>query len=166
MLAGATTGPRKGREYRCGLGLRKLAKARLDIQLNGGDLHDPNWPRETSRLTCRRYLGPVFTPGRRYRVQMRVKWGAHMDGALEVWIDGTKYVDVKRVSNVWLPGLDGRQRDLSGLRELFLSGSEPSDEKRVLRRAHQGRFAIGGRRFRRRDGEREREHPRQSLIQS
>ncbi len=104
LLEVATIGPKKGREYRCAVGLRKLVKARLGIQLNGGDLNDRNWPRETSRATCRRYLGPVFTPGRRYRVQMRVKWGAYMDGALEVWIDGTKYVDVKRVSNVWYRG--------------------------------------------------------------
>lgn len=104
LLEVATIGPRKGREYRCGVALHRLGTARLGIQLNGGDLNDPNWPRQTSRLTCRRFLGPVFTPGRRYRVQMRVKWGAHMNGALEVWIDGTKYVDVKRVSNMWYRG--------------------------------------------------------------
>lgn len=109
LLEVATIGPRKGSQYRCGVPLRKLKQPRLGLQLNGGDLDDAGWPRESGRLTCRRQLGPVFTPGRRYRVQMRVKWGAHMDGALQVWIDGTKMIDVDRINNVWRrgPTIDG-----------------------------------------------------------
>jgi len=104
MLEVATIGPRKGREYKCGVPLRKLSQPRLNIQINGGDQDDTTWPSEGRRLTCRRYLGPAFTAGHRYRVQMRVRWGAHMGGALQVWIDGTKYVDVRRVSNMWYRG--------------------------------------------------------------
>ncbi|MGI8886634.1 MAG: fibronectin type III domain-containing protein [Gaiellaceae bacterium] len=104
MLEVATIGPASGTEYRCGAPSTRLSQARLQIQLNGGDQADPNWPNESGRLTCRRYLGPVFEPGRRYRVEMLVTWGAHMNGSLQVWIDGTKFVDVAGISNVWYSG--------------------------------------------------------------
>jgi Polysaccharide lyase len=104
MLEVSTIGPTSGSEYRCGTPLSKLAQPRLNIQLNGGNQADSNWPNEDGQLTCRRYLGPVFQPGRKYRVQMFVKWGATMEGALQVWIDGTKYVDVSGISNMWYSG--------------------------------------------------------------
>ncbi len=101
-LGVATVGRTK--RSKCSAPVAKISPPRLQIEINGGDQDDPNWPNADGRVTCRRYLGPAFTAGHRYRVQMRVKWGAHMDGALQVWIDDKRYVDVKRVSNVWFRG--------------------------------------------------------------
>jgi hypothetical protein len=101
----ATIGPSTGENsYMCGSTMTKLFQPRLEVQLNGGNEDDPNWPKEDGQLTCRRYLGPVFQPGHLYRVQMYLNWDATMHGALQVWIDGTRYVDVSGISNMWYSG--------------------------------------------------------------
>jgi hypothetical protein len=85
--------------------LTRAAQPHLGIQINGGNQNDSNWPNEgDGQFTCRRYQGPVFTAGHLYRVQWKVTWGAHMNGSVELWIDGTRYVDVSGVSNMWYSG--------------------------------------------------------------
>jgi hypothetical protein len=82
----------------------RLATPRLLIMVEGGDQNDPSWPNDGPTLTCRRYLGPGFQAGHLYRVQMKITWGAHKDGSLQVWIDGSKYVDVAGISDMWYSG--------------------------------------------------------------
>jgi hypothetical protein len=91
-------------EWRSGVTMSRLLRPRLAIELNGGNQSDPSWPNEDGQFTCRRYLGPVFNAGQTYRIQLKVTWGAHMDGSLQVWIDGTQYVNVTGISNLWYSG--------------------------------------------------------------
>jgi Polysaccharide lyase len=85
--------------------LVKSATPHLGIQLNGGNQNDSNWPNEgDGQFTCHRFRGPTFVAGARYVVQFKITWGAHMNGALQVWINGTKYVDVSGISNMWYSG--------------------------------------------------------------
>jgi hypothetical protein len=103
----ATLGPASGAsEYTCGSSMVKLAQPRLEVDLTGGDLGNPDWASDGSNgtNTCRRYQGPVFQPGHLYHVQMSVKWDANQQGTLQVFIDGTKYVDVGGVSTMWRSG--------------------------------------------------------------
>jgi hypothetical protein len=82
-----------------------LATPRLELQVNGGNQDDPDWwIKDGNGNTMHRYLGPVFTPGHLYRVQFKVTWGAHMNGAIQLWIDGVKYVDVAGICNLWYSG--------------------------------------------------------------
>jgi Polysaccharide lyase len=106
MLEVDTLGPSNGAtNWDARASLTRLARPRLGIQLNGGNQNDSNWPNEgDGQITCHRFAGPVFTPGQLYRVQARITWGAHMNGALQVWIDGVKYVDVTGISNLWYSG--------------------------------------------------------------
>jgi hypothetical protein len=106
MLEVDTLGPSNGAtNWNASAQMTRLAQPRLGIQLNGGDQNDSNWPNEgDGRITCHRYAGPAFYPGRLYRVQMKITWGAHMDGALQVWVNGVKYVDVTGISNLWYSG--------------------------------------------------------------
>jgi hypothetical protein len=82
----------------------RLSTPRLLIMLEGGDQGSPTWPNDGPSVTCRRFLGPNFQSGHLYRVQYKITWGAHNDGALQVWMDGTKWVDVAGVSNMWYSG--------------------------------------------------------------
>jgi hypothetical protein len=103
----ATLGPASGaNEYRCGSSMAKLAEPRLEIVLTGGDRDNPNWASDGSNgtNTCRRYLGPVFRAGQLYRVMMFVKWDAYQNGALQVFVNGTKVVDVTGLSTMWRSG--------------------------------------------------------------
>jgi hypothetical protein len=85
--------------------LTRSAQPHLGLQINGGNQNDANWPNEgDGQITCHRYMGPVFTAGHLYHVQFKVTWSSKMQGAVQLWIDGTKYVDVTGVSNLWYSG--------------------------------------------------------------
>jgi Polysaccharide lyase len=85
-------------------GWARLPQPRLELQVNGGDQNASTWPSEGPTLTVHRWLGPAFVPGKLYRVQYKITWGAHKDGAVQLWIDGVKWVDVTGVSNMWYSG--------------------------------------------------------------
>jgi hypothetical protein len=106
MLEVDTLGPTKsgGGAFSCVKPLTTLSRPRLGIQLQGGNANDSSWPYGSSQLTCLRFQGPIFQPGRLYRVSMRVSWSPYMRGTLEVWFDGLKYVDVRGISNMWYSG--------------------------------------------------------------
>jgi Polysaccharide lyase len=77
------------------------------VGINGGNQDDPLWyTKDGFTNTNRRYplYGASFIAGHRYRVEMRITWSAHMVGSVAVWIDGTKYLDVSGVSNMWQSG--------------------------------------------------------------
>jgi len=81
-----------------------LAQPRLEVQVNGGDQNASTWPNEGPTLTVHRWLGPVFQPGHLYRFQYKIHWDAFGSGTLEWWVDGTKYVDVGGLNNMWHSG--------------------------------------------------------------
>lgn len=83
----------------CISGLKPFADGapHLGFSLDGGD---PSvWPNSGS--TCLRFAGPTFVPGHVYRVAMKVTWSSSNSGALQLWIDGTQYVDVNNVSTLF-----------------------------------------------------------------
>jgi hypothetical protein len=82
----------------------RLSTPRLLFMLEGGDQTSSSWPNDGPTLTCRRFHGPNFVAGHLYHVQYKITWGAHKNGALEVWTDGVKWVDVTGISNMWYSG--------------------------------------------------------------
>ena len=94
----ATAGPAGGGTVNCGATYTAYATPRLSIELNGGD---PSlWP--TNGATCVRAFGPTFVAGKRYVVEMGVRWADDGTGSLEVWIDGVRYANVQNVSTMWI----------------------------------------------------------------
>ena len=69
----------------------------LGFVLDGGD--SGTWPNAGS--TCKRFAGPAFVAGRTYRVAMKIVWSSSDAGAVQLWIDGTQYVDVGGVSTLF-----------------------------------------------------------------
>jgi Polysaccharide lyase len=100
----ATVGYPSGTRLCQNTGLVTLSPPRLQMQLNGGNKNTTNWPNDDTDNTCRRFLGPSFTSGTLYRVQIRVTWGAHKNGALQVWTNGVKWVDQTGVDTMWESG--------------------------------------------------------------
>ena len=72
------------------------------IGLDGGNVNATG--SDTSQSTCRRYLGPEFQAGQRYRVSMRIKWNAYQNGEVEVWINDVRYVSELGISTWWRTG--------------------------------------------------------------
>jgi hypothetical protein len=99
----ATYGPSTGTaSYKCGVAMSKLAQPRLELVLTGGEVSQGAIDNTTN--TCRRYQGPVFQAGHRYRVTYHIHWDAFQAGSLQVWVDGNQYVNDTAVSTLWRSG--------------------------------------------------------------
>jgi hypothetical protein len=72
------------------------ATPKLEVAAYGGDPADPNWWSKG-----RRWYTVDFVPGKRYVVQMGIRWGDHGDGSIEAWIDGKQVVPPTPVSTLW-----------------------------------------------------------------
>jgi hypothetical protein len=77
-------------------GWRFFSTPKLELSVYGGDPSDPNWWSKG-----RRWFVGDFVPGKRYEVQMGVKWGDAGDGTIELWLDGRQVVPATAVSNLW-----------------------------------------------------------------
>ena len=99
----STIGPSSGaNQWSCGSALAQLSKPRIIIGLDGGNVSTSG--SDTSQSTCRRYLGPEFQAGQRYRIGLRMKWNAYHNGEVEVWINGVRYVSQTGISTWWRSG--------------------------------------------------------------
>jgi hypothetical protein len=85
----ATGAPRGG-------GWRFFTRPRLGVEVYGGDPRDADWWHHGHR-----WYGPRFVPGRRYVVQMGVRWGDSGDGSMEVWINGKRLAARAHISTLW-----------------------------------------------------------------
>lgn len=106
FLGIATIAPPAGRHmWFAATHLVKLREPHLWIGVYGGNQDSAAWPNEDGTFTARGYLLKTrFVPGRRYAVQFRITWSAHMNGAVEVWINGRRQLSAKHVSNMWRSG--------------------------------------------------------------
>jgi hypothetical protein len=101
-----TIRPAGGRSlWFAGARMVRLRVPRLWVGIYGGNVDAASWPNEDGTFTARDYLLETsFVPGRRYRVQFRITWSAHMRGAVSVWINGRRRLNVGHISNMWYSG--------------------------------------------------------------
>lgn len=104
LSIGVTTiGPSSGASrWSCGSSLSQLSKPRIMIGLDGGNVGAGG--SDSTQSTCKRYLGPEFQAGQRYRISMRIKWNAYQNGEVEVWINDVRYVNEIGISTWWRNG--------------------------------------------------------------
>ena len=139
-LSVGTAGPAGGGQAKCGDPYVTYDTPKLDIELNGGDetVFRSTWS-DTATTTCLRFFGPDFVPGKRYVVQMGIKWGRRRDG-LARGLDRRRALRERheRVDALDRPRRLPRGAELPSAQRAHRQPGHV-DELGLLRRARQGR---------------------------